>query len=223
MLAELYEYAIKQNIALEPGWAEKNIKAYINLSQEGEFLNVLLYQTKENKKKKFAPDIGSEALGTTKCNFPVEKFGIIFCLPEKNGEIKKTTENKHSFFWEKIKEISESVDEAKVCLNIFEDKEKFKQVKNELEQNKIKSGDIIGFTIDGKFLEDLEDFKIWYREFKAEKSLSKEKNSDDSMICFITGESVSPMDTTPKISGLQSVGGHSSGDALIACDKPAFA
>ena len=223
MLAELYDYAIKQNLAIEPGWSEKNIRAYINLSKEGEFLNVLLYQTKENKKKKLAPDIGSEALGSTKCNFPVEKFGIIFCLPEKNGEIKKTTENKHSFFWNKIEEISESVDEATACLNIFNDKEKFEQVKNELEQNKIKSGDIIGFTIDGKFLEDLENFKIWYRGFKAEKSISKEQDSDNSMICFITGESVTPMNTTPKIAGLQSVGGHSSGDALISCDKSAFA
>ena len=232
MLAELYEYANKlkrqkqkkekKDLSTEPGWAEKNIKAHINLSKENDSWNILLYQTKENKKKKFVPDIGSEAFGATKCNFPVEKFGIIFCLPEKNGETKKTTENKHSFFWEKIKEISKSVDEAKACRNIFDDEEKFKQVKKELEQNKIKSGDLIGFIIDGECLEDLPNFYSWYSEFKMEKSLLKEQNSEDSMICFITGKSVSPMDTTPKISGLQSVGGHSSGDSLIACDKPAF-
>ena len=59
MLAELYEYANKlkklkeekekgkKDLSTEPGWAEKNVKAYINLSKEGIFLNVLLYQTKE--------------------------------------------------------------------------------------------------------------------------------------------------------------------------------
>ena len=57
----------------------------------------------EIPKKKLTPDdvfelLAEKAFGATKCNFPVEKFGIIFCLPEKTGEIKKTTENKNSFF-----------------------------------------------------------------------------------------------------------------------------
>ena len=231
MLTELYEYSQKlkeqnQELLIEPGWSKKNVKAYICLSEDGEFLDEIEpYQTKDNKEKKCVPDIGSEAFSPDKCNFPVEKFGIIFCLPEKTGEIKPTTEKKHSFFRDKIKEISDSVEEAKACWKIFEDRKKFEQIKNELEKNKIKSSDIIGFKIDGKYLEDLEDFKIWYKTYKADKSLSKEQKSDESMICFITGESVYPKDTkntTPKIIGLQSVGGHSSGDSLISFDKAAF-
>ena len=118
--------------------------------------------------------------------------------------------------------MSDSVEEAKACLKIIEDEEKFKKIIKELEHNKIKSGDLIGFRIDGEFLEDSSNFDNWYKKYKADKSLSKEQNSDDSMICFITGESVSPMNTTPKITGLKEVGGHSTGDSLISFDKSAF-
>lgn len=228
MLAELYEYAKKlkeqnQEFSIKSGWSKKNVKAYIDISKDGEFLDEIYpYQTKDNKEKKSVPDIGSEAFSPDKCNFPVEKFGIIFCLPEKNEETKKTTEKKHSFFWKKIREMSDSVEEAKACLKIIEDEEKFKKIIKELEHNKIKSGDLIGFRIDGEFLEDSSNFDNWYKKYKADKSLSKEQNSDDSMICFITGESVFPMNTTPKITGLKEVGGHSTGDSLISFDKSAF-
>ena len=227
MLAELYDYAKKlkeqnQEFSIKSGWSKKNVKAYIYLSKEGELIEIYPYQTKDNKDKKSVPDIGSEASSHNKCNFPVEKFGIIFCLPEKNGKIKQSTIQKHSFFWNKIQEMADSVDEAKACLKIFYNKEKFEEIKNELDKKKIKADEIIGFMIDGEFLEDSSNFDNWYKKYKTDKSLSKEQNSEDSMICFITGESVSPMDTTPKISGLQSVGGRSTGDSLISFDKSAF-
>ena len=47
--------------------------------------------------------------------------------------------------------MSDSVEEAKACLKIIEDEEKFKKIIKELEHNKIKSGDLIGFRIDGEF------------------------------------------------------------------------
>ena len=40
--------------------------------------------------------------------------------------------------------------------------------------------------------------------------------------CLITGELSQPMATVPKVSGLMSVGGHTSGDAFLCFDKDAF-
>lgn len=40
--------------------------------------------------------------------------------------------------------------------------------------------------------------------------------------CLITGEVTEPLDTVPKVNGLQRVGGHSAGEALFCFDKSAF-
>ena len=40
MLTELYEYALRKNLAARPGFKPKRVKAYVELGRTGEFLGV---------------------------------------------------------------------------------------------------------------------------------------------------------------------------------------
>ena len=42
MLKALYDYAMKNNLVLPPGYSNKTIKAYVSLSKKGEFLGIIL-------------------------------------------------------------------------------------------------------------------------------------------------------------------------------------
>ena len=65
MLKALYDYGIRNALALPPGFVKKNIRAYICLSESGKFLGVELCGKDEMQ---ICPDIGSLANGPDKCN-----------------------------------------------------------------------------------------------------------------------------------------------------------
>ena len=66
MLTELYEYAQRKNLAARPGFKPKRVKAYIELSKNGEFLGVSIRE--KRAPSVYAPDIGAAANGTRYCN-----------------------------------------------------------------------------------------------------------------------------------------------------------
>ena len=74
MLNALYNYAIRNNLALPPGYSNKTIKAYVSLSKDGEFLGIVLGDDTQI----LCPDIGSLANGKEKCNPIVEKRSVVF-------------------------------------------------------------------------------------------------------------------------------------------------
>ena len=41
MLKAFYDYAIRNDLVLPPGYSNKTIKAYVSLSREGEVLGVI--------------------------------------------------------------------------------------------------------------------------------------------------------------------------------------
>ena len=71
MLTELYEYALRKNLAARPGFKPKRVKAYAELSGAGEFLGISVRE--KNAPSVYAPDIGAAANGTRYCNPLIEK------------------------------------------------------------------------------------------------------------------------------------------------------
>jgi CRISPR-associated protein Csd1 len=70
-----------------------------------------------------------------------------------------------------------------------------------------------------RFLVDRDDWHDWWRQFRAGL---KKGPSSDPMLSFVSGRSVEPAATHPKIAGLTDVGGMSSGVTLASFDKEAF-
>ncbi len=207
MLKALYDYASRHDLIPPPGYVEKTVKAYVSLSTyDTDFAEIEM----GGEKNVLCPDIGSLSNGKDKCNVLAEKRSVIF------GD---TSSAKSRFFWDAMRETAEYEPVIRACLNIMEKPELIEKINQKLDSHKIKVGDRIAFKVDGKAILNSDNIQNWWQEFRKQFLQSKEEVDS---ICMITGQPINPVATTSKITGLRSVGGHSSGDALICFDKAAF-
>ena len=213
MLYELYEYAVKNNLAVRPGFKPQKIKAYVCLGIHGELLGI----DPGPKEQVICPDLGSMVQGGGKCNVLVEKRGITLDEPDPAKE-NDTTGPKHEFYLSAVSEAGEADSRIGVLSEVLQDDEAVQWMREKLNDAKIGIKDKIGFKVDGVPLETMVD--DWWPGFLERQSAGKKKKSGKR--CLITGEIGTPLETVPKISGLRPVGGHSSGDAVICFDKDAF-
>ena len=212
MLKALYDYAMKNNLVLPPGYSNKTIKAYVSLSKKGEFLGIIL----GDDTPVLCPDIGSLANGKEKCNPIVEKRSVIFkdLLDQEDK-----TKVKRNFYYQVLKDGSDRISEFEVCVKMAEDEKTLLLVTEALNENKIKGSDRISFIVDGKKIVQAKCLKEWWDTYRK-KFFDIEKK--ERSLCLITGEETVPMETVPPVNGLAVVGGHARGDALICFDKSAF-
>ena len=207
MLKALYDYAESRRLVPPPGYVEKSVKAYVSLAEnDADFVEIEM----GGEKNVLCPDICSLANGKDKCNVLAEKRSVIFS-DEPTA--------KNQFFWDALREAGEYEPAIRTCLEIMQKPELIDKINQKLDSHKIKAGDRIAFKVDSKTILDSEAIQTWWQGFR--KQFVKTKESADS-VCMISGQPVIPVATTSKITGLQFVGGHSSGDALICFDKPAF-
>ena len=206
MLKALYDYGIRRQLALPPGFVGKTIKAYISLSESEDSVSVYLGDAEPVP----CPDIGSLANGKDKSNVLVEKRSVV--IPAQPG-------NKSAFFLEALRSASEAEPLLKPCVHALETPEIAAAIQAELDRAKIKPGDRISFRVNGRSILQSEKVCAWWQSFRQQFSKGDEA---PSVLCLITGKPTVPMTATTPIQGLRVVGGHASGDALICFDKPAF-
>ena len=212
MLKAFYDYAIRNDLVLPPGYCNKTVKAYVSLSREGEFLGIIL----GDDTPILCPDIGSLANGKEKCNPIVEKRSVIF---KDVSDLEDKAKIKRDFYYQVLKDGSNSVPEFEICVKAAEDEKTILAISEALNENKIKGSDRISFIVDGKKIVKAEGLRDWWNSYRK-KFINAEKK--EKTLCLITGEDTVPMETVPPVTGLAVVGGHARGDALICFDKSAF-
>jgi len=206
MLRALYDYGVRRQLALPPGFAKKNVKAYISLSGSDDRISIYLGGDEPVP----CPDIGSLANGKDKSNVLAEKRSVV--IPEEPG-------SKSTFFLEALRSASAEEPLLKTCVRALEDPKTAAAIRAELDRAKIKPGDRISFRVNGQSILQSEKICAWWQSYRKQFSAADEH---PSALCLITGEPTVPMTTTTPIQGLRVVGGHASGDALICFDKTAF-
>lgn len=206
MLKALYDYALREKLTLPPGYVNKTIKAYISLYADGSLLGV---ETGGSSPLP-CPDIGSLANGTDKSNVLVEKSSLV--LPE-------TPNAKSAFYLSALMDAGKADAAAALCAAALQDDDVRQRIRQEFARLKIKPQDRIGFLVDGDVLHQRDGIIAWWQEFR--KQFVKAGNGGSAR-CLITGELCDPVATVPPVTGLQVVGGHARGDALICFDKAAF-
>lgn len=206
MLRALYDYGIRRQLALPPGFVRKPIKAYISLSEGDDRISIYLGDGEAVP----CPDIGSLANGKDKSNVLAEKRSVV--IPEQPGA-------KSTFFLEALRAASEAEPLLAVCVRALETPEIAAAIRAELDRAKIKPGDRISFRVNGQSVLRSEKIRLWWQEYRKRFSAGE---AQPSALCLITGKPTVPMATTTAIQGLQVVGGHAKGDALICFDKAAF-
>lgn len=206
MLRALYDYGIRNHLAVPPGFLRKNIRAYICLSESGKFLGI---EQCGKEELQICPDIGSLANGPDKCNPLAEKASVVL------GESGKKPE----YFRSLLKDASAYADCLGVCLAALENESVFEQIRQEAKLRKLKDSDRISFRVNDNPVTADAQVQSWWTEYR--KRLA-DSSAAPAARCLITGQPTVPLATLPVISGLQVVGGHSRGEALFCFDKSAF-
>lgn len=206
MLNALYQYAVERQLALPVGFVAKTVKAFLCLGADGRFLGL----ERSDGRPYAAPDIGSLANSTSRCNPLVEKAGIV--VPEAPGA-------KSDYFQKVLEDGTSTLPALGACLTALRDAQTLEAMRREIEREKIKPGDRVTFRVDGANILELPGLVEWWQAYRGQFTATEKKAKS---LCLITGQPTVPMETVPPISGLGPVGGHPRGDALICFDKDAF-
>lgn len=209
MLKALYDYGVRNGLALPPGFVNKPIRAYIRLTASGDYLGL---EQCENESLP-CPDIGSLANSPDKCNLLAEKSSIILFVPKTAGE----TNPKHTFFCAAMEDAAAAVPALVPCLAFLQNTSLLQTAAEEAARLKINPNDRISFMVNGTPVVRAEELIPWWSGYRR-----KFNKTSNPTLCLITGEIATPLATVPPVSGLQVVGGHARGDALICFDKSAF-
>ena len=201
-----------------PGFKNKRIKAYILLTRGGEFLGF----DPGDDDEILCPDFGSATNGGAVRHFLVDNAKFILNLPESKDNADKIKLN-HEHIKEMFKLAKENEPLLQICEDALDNGEILQKICDAFNDSKYKLTDNISFKIENTKIIELDTWHSWWQQYRKEKTSSKDETKDSNYSrCFITGELVHAIERTPKVSGLNSVGGHSAGDALIAFDKRAF-
>ena len=106
MLKALYDYGLRRQLTLPPGFIEKTVKAYISLSEDNDRVSIYLGDDEQLP----CPDMGSLAQGRDKCNVLVEKHGRVVDFagscggtPQQQGKYQQSTHPREiGFFHDKL-------------------------------------------------------------------------------------------------------------------------
>lgn len=209
MLRALYDYAVKNDLALPPGFVNKPIRAYILLAEDGSYLGV---EQCENEVLP-CPDIGSMSHSPGKCNALAEKLSCVVVDPQKGENVK------NKFFRQILHDGSSAEPKLALCLRALEDQKVVTSILEECKKRKLKGMDRISFKVGSQSVLKSPSLLGWWSEYRKHII---ENSITSQMRCLITGELTIPLETVPETRGLQMVGGNSSGSPLICFDKKAY-
>lgn len=227
MLHQVVEYARRQELAAEPGFAPKAARWAILCSARGDYLGLVELgdaSLRKNPGRHFlkAPDLSlgeMKAAGVTKSHFLIDTAGVVA------GYGKDAPEEKHRYFAGLMEQAKSAMPVLGAAARMLRSDEDLAKLRNDLEEHKAKATDKVTFQIDGEFPAESDAWHEWWREFRRGLQTTKERGSKGKrakMLCFLTGEAVDPAATHPKITGLIGVGGLAMGDVLIGFKQESF-
>lgn len=226
MINLLLEYAAKHNLVVEPGFASKQVKWLLWLSETGELLDVVPLgnpEQRNNPGQEFprCPDLQQQELiagGITRSHFLVDTCDVVVRYGAGDDPKKLA---KHRCFIQLLEQASTAMPELKVAARALQDENLLAQVQERLEKSKAKPTDKITLRIGEVTPVESDRWYRWWRQYRHSLQ-GKTDSPAPKMVCFATGETTEPAATHPKIRGLANVGGQPTGSVLIGFDKDAF-
>ena len=230
MLQALMEYGSR--LDSEPGFKTREVRWCIELAADGRFLNVLpLGDGKHGQMQPRCPDMHNMNAGG-RSHFLMETAQTVALLFKANEDSKKVASSKdrHSFFLAMLRKAANTVPAMNALASALEDETRLAAIRETLAQHKAKPTDWMGWRIDGIDPREADTVQAWWREWRrmdmgsgsADSTPSSGSSPDGAMVCLLTGESIQPLPTHPKITGLSGVGGLGMGDVVVGFDKAAF-
>jgi CRISPR-associated protein Csd1 len=217
MLHELKQYAETHKLSGLPGYAAKTARWLIVLEDE-QFVDVI------SAKTDFAscPDLGQPELASQKgrhSHFLLDCLDVVAGFDADPADEKLAA--KHSCFVRLLHASAGSCMELEACARVLEDIALLTQINASLHAKRAKASDKVTFMIGTRLAPDMREWREWWDGYRSSLR-SKPSATSDQMVCFLTGDIVTPAMTHDNKLKLNSVGGISSGSVMIGFDKEAF-
>jgi len=227
MLNLLLDYAQRNQLVTEPGFAPKTIKWLIWLDASGNLLDVIELgdpSQKKNPGQEFArcPELKQNELiagGLTRSQFLWEQCDVVAtCRSETDAKKRQ----KHDAFVDLMRQAFQScrVEELQIAADALQNEQTLQQICQKLEQHKARPQDRTTIRVGNLILVEDDRWHDWWRQYRASLQ-AKAPTGSAQMVCFATGQPTEPFATHPKVN-LADVGGQSTGSVLIGFDKDAF-
>ncbi|MGI6491112.1 MAG: type I-C CRISPR-associated protein Cas8c/Csd1 [Peptococcaceae bacterium] len=217
MLNELAQYAKKQKLIARPGYKPKHAKWVIVLSDAGEFIDV-----EPERDFPCCPSLDQGEMiagGITRSHFLLDSLAVVTGTVKNEKNAEKNAQ-KHNYFISLLHDAANAEPMLELCANALEDSEIISQIQNKLTALKAKPNDNLTFRVGNVYPLELDTWHNWWDEFRG--SIKSSKDNTETMVCLLSGEITKPVLTHEKISGLNSVGGQSTGTVLVGFDKDSF-
>lgn len=231
MLHQLAAYAETHLTESEPGFKSRDVRWSVELAADGRFLNVLpLGDAKHGQPLTRCPDMhGMNAGG--RAHFLVESCQYTALLIKGGEAPDEKTRRRHRYYADLLRQAADTVPQLKGLATLLADPERMACIAAALMTLKAKPTDWMTWRIAGSEPREDTDVQNWWRHWRRtdlsgtaqpQLDLAIDAAGAGSMVCLLTGKTVIPLATQPKITGLSGVGGLAMGDVMVGFDKAAF-
>lgn len=238
MLNELVRYA-QTHLDSEPGFSTRTVRWLAELSHDGRLINVLPLGDDRGEQTPKCPAMEKMEAGG-RAHFLVETLQTVTLLCKPNEDPKKvaSSREKQGFFKEMVRQAAKAASTLQPLARFLDDIEQVELLRTRLEAERAKPTDWLRWRIAS--LDPLQQAEVldWWRGWrKADQAKGKVQEkpkrgkaaqqpllnpASAGMVCFLTGETLHPLATHPKITGLGGVGGLGTGVVMAGFDKDAF-
>ena len=188
MLKALYDYGVRNGVAIPPGFVRKKITAYISLSSAGDFLGIEQY----DDEIQLCPDVGS--LNRTMGQPIVDKVSNVLSPDGKKAASFRTL----------LEDCAKTVPELGLCLSALQTESTFRAICDAANLRKLKKEQLISFKVDGIPVVSNKAVIPWWTEYRKQFK----PPTSQGTYCLISGEQTAPLSTLPALKGLSAVGGQ---------------
>ena len=192
MFQDIVSFAKTKNLQPIKHRRTGKIQAYINLSDDGEYQNILVVD-KKNQQNKLLPDFGSLAAQGNYANALVERLSVILNYNKSEEKKKQKQEIKHQSY---IKQIQSGADECDCLWSVFQFLTRFETdmdfrqfILGDVQSCNLKDDTLLSFCVDDVCVEDCEnDWGNWFDQTLVSMGIVDDDNHDNIIVSSVSGE-----------------------------------
>jgi CRISPR-associated protein Csd1 len=222
MLNQIAAYAFRQFSGMEPGFGPVSAKWRISILSDSSLV-IEPFGGEHGGELTRCPEFPENLLqGGGKSNFLVDTLQVMLLYLDDKKDDAEKYDAKHRYFVDLIgkAEKENKITELLSAASFFSNPDGLTAARARLAELGAKPTDKAFFRV-GEF-DPLQDERCqdWWKTFRRQM-LGSSVKKPKSMVCLLSGETIIPAQTHPKISGLKNVGGRGQ-DIVVGCDKDAF-
>lgn len=221
----MLDLVLQQAGISEPGFARKTVKWAITCTSDGRYTGVVALGEGKGRGFDACPILSQpELIGGSdpRAHFLVEALPTVALYLDEKLDDKEREKffAKHNWFVDLLRRAAQDATYLEAVANLLDDAKTLTLIQTDLKQAKAKFTEAAVVIVDGINPLERDDWRDWWRGFRASLVKPRKNGAAGHMRCLVTGECVAPALTHPiKIARLPGEGKFTLGDAIVSFDK----